>query len=235
MTEWIKRDCQCPIANHRHGTREAYLDDDCRCDECRGANAALARAYRRARAERRWNGGSAWVDPTGTRRRMQALAASGWSAAQLAEHFGMTDSAVYFLKNKLSDRCLAQTADKVRRVYDELWHVTPTGNAVGRTQLWASRAGFVEPWRWEGVDIDDPAAEPLTLEAPARKVDIDEIAVDRAVAGDPPAKMTKLERAEAIRRLTERGLSAREIRGVLKLNNSRMVTRDRARVRARAA
>lgn len=44
----IKRDCQCPRANHQHGTHLAYLRDGCRCDECTDAVAADARQrYRR--------------------------------------------------------------------------------------------------------------------------------------------------------------------------------------------
>lgn len=45
--------------------------------------------------------------------------------------------------------------------------------------------------------------------------DIDEIAVARATAGDPPARMTIAERAEAVRRLHQRHLSDPGIAGVL--------------------
>ncbi|MEU2073596.1 helix-turn-helix domain-containing protein [Streptomyces sp. NPDC013489] len=39
----------------------------------------------------------------------------------------------------------------------------------------------------------------------------DEVAIDRAVMGNPPARLTPRERATAIRRLDARGLSARQI------------------------
>lgn len=44
-----------------------------------------------------------------------------------------------------------------------------------------------------------------------RAVEPDEMAIERAVAGDPPERLTPRERAEAVRRLTGRGVSAEEI------------------------
>ncbi|WP_406298086.1 helix-turn-helix domain-containing protein [Embleya sp. NBC_00888] len=57
--------------------------------------------------------------------------------------------------------------------------------------------------------------------------DVDQIAVDRAVAGDPPATMTPAERYEAVRRLTARGLSADRIAEMLHIV-ARTVQRARA-------
>ncbi|MCI3279190.1 helix-turn-helix domain-containing protein [Streptomyces cylindrosporus] len=37
------------------------------------------------------------------------------------------------------------------------------------------------------------------------------MAIERAVAGDPPERLTPRERAAAVRKLSERGLSAEEI------------------------
>lgn len=44
-----------------------------------------------------------------------------------------------------------------------------------------------------------------------RAVEPDEMAIERAVAGDPPERLTPRERAAAVRRLSKRGLSAEEI------------------------
>jgi hypothetical protein len=57
-------------------------------------------------------------------------------------------------------------------------------------------------WRWEGVDIDDPDAEPL----PLVDDDVDEVAVERIIAGTlrPPRHARSPERIEAIRQLAGR-------------------------------
>lgn len=59
---------------------------------------------------------------------------------------------------------------------------------------------------------------------------VDEVAVERAVAGDPPAEMTRGERLEVTRQLTARGASAREIALILR-TTPRSVERYRAELR----
>jgi hypothetical protein len=49
------------------------------------------------------------------------------------------------------------------------------------------------------------------LGQPTRDTYVDEIAVQRAVNGDPPARLTQAEREAAVRRLYGRGLNDREI------------------------
>ena len=44
-----------------------------------------------------------------------------------------------------------------------------------------------------------------------RAVEPDEMAIERAMAGDPPERLTPRERAKAVRLLTARGVSAKEI------------------------
>lgn len=46
-----------------------------------------------------------------------------------------------------------------------------------------------------------------------RAVEPDEMAIQRAIAGDPPERLTPRERAAAVRALTRQGLSAEEIAG----------------------
>lgn len=58
-------------------------------------------------------------------------------------------------------------------------------------------------------------------------VDLDQVAIDRAVAGDPPAGMRPAERYEAVRRLTVCGLSAKQIAERLRVV-ARTVQRARA-------
>ncbi len=60
---------------------------------------------------------------------------------------------------------------------------------------------------------------------------VDEVSVARAVASDPPKSMTRAERQEVVRILTDRGLSAYKI-GVRLRIAQRTVTRLRARIKA---
>jgi DNA-binding NarL/FixJ family response regulator len=50
------------------------------------------------------------------------------------------------------------------------------------------------------------------------RADVDAVAIDRALHGDPPRIMTVAERQAAVLRLTERGHSAREIGDWLGMN-----------------
>lgn len=58
---------------------------------------------------------------------------------------------------------------------------------------------------------------------------IDEVAVARAAHGDP-VRLTRAERAEAVRRLTNHGRSAAQIAGLLRIT-PRSVVRNRAKLR----
>jgi hypothetical protein len=77
------------------------------------------------------------VDATGTRRRVQALARR-LAGGQVPPDF----------------------ADRVRRLYDQLWNVTPVGLAADRARAAARRFGWVSPLAWDDHEIDVPAATP---------------------------------------------------------------------------
>jgi hypothetical protein len=65
--------------------------------------------------------------------------------------------------------------------------------------------GYCERHRARWRRYGDPLGQPT------RDTYIDEIAVQRAVNGDPPAHLTQAEREEAVRRLHARGLNDRQI------------------------
>lgn len=196
------RDCSCKRAHHRHGTRDAYNRDRCRCGACRRANAAQHRSRRRRAAVRRWCGGSEWAEADGTRRRLQALSAAGWSTAALAEHMGVTKTAIAALRSTGQSRVLARTATLVAQLYDRLWWRTPTNRHPLRSGRHAEREGWIPPWRWHGVDLDDPGAEPLALPS-----QVDEVAVSEAVLGRR-VRLGNAERRAVIAELRRRGASA---------------------------
>ena len=155
----MKRDCCCPRARHVHGTAYAYQRDKCRCVDCRSAWAAHMRALRFRKSRQRWNGGTDWTDPTGTVRRLQALAAEGWTLADLADLLGVTRSGVHMLRSDPPARMLTATAERVRAVYEQLGppDLTPA-RRVARAR--ALRRGWAPPLAWDDDDLDNPAATP---------------------------------------------------------------------------
>ena len=205
-----------------HGTREGYLYDRCRCPECRAANRDWHRHYRRIAAERRWGARpSAWTSSVGTVRRLQALAAMGWSASEVARRLGVTDSAIFLLRATRGGRVLASTADRVAALYRDLADKPPTGNAIVRTKRWAERNGWRPPIAWDDDTIDDPDAQPYA----GAPVELDEIAVERYVAGTLKHREFQrysLELVEAIRILAGRRLTDAQIGDRVGVNKRRI-------------
>lgn len=105
------------------------------------------------------------IDPTGTRRRVQALAVRGWPRHLMATEIGM--SATYFKKALHKDRITAHVARLVADLYDAWWDQDPLEHglsriAVNRVRADAARDGFHGPLAWDEETIDDPKALPAT-------------------------------------------------------------------------
>ena len=103
------------------------------------------------------------VDATGTRRRIQALVAMGWTLNALGPKLGfhprrLTD----FLQ---ADRVLASTARRIAARYRTIQTWDPAAHGVSRRSITlarnlAAREGWHGPLAWE--DIDDPESQPET-------------------------------------------------------------------------
>ena len=106
------------------------------------------------------------VDAAGTRRRMQALAAAGWSAGRLAGLLGVERAHAGRIIRGDNPRVSAATARQVRGLYDELWDRPPPEGtrwektAANRTRNHARMQGWPLPAGWDDDEIDDPAAVP---------------------------------------------------------------------------
>ena len=106
----------------------------------------------------------ALVPAAGTRRRLQALVATGWAQSRLAGRLGM--SASNFGAAMGRERVTAATARAVERLYDELWD-KPPAEAGQHSRISASRArnyararGWAPPAAWDDDEMDDPDAKP---------------------------------------------------------------------------
>ncbi|KAB7850185.1 hypothetical protein [Streptomyces mobaraensis] len=105
----------------------------------------------------------AHVDATGTRRRLQALVAVGWTHRALAPHLGVDELYVGDLARQAL--VTARHARTVIKVYDLLWDADPlqhgvSAQSVTRSQALARREGWSAPMAWDDDEIDDPAAQP---------------------------------------------------------------------------
>lgn len=106
---------------------------------------------------------TARIDPTGTRRRVQALAVRGWSRVAMAREIGMSGAA--FKKACHKERVTARLARQVAALYDAWWDVDPIAygipaRSVERVRADAVRSGFHGPLEWDDDTIDDPQAVP---------------------------------------------------------------------------
>lgn len=175
--------------------------------------------------------GGARLDSTGTRRRLQALIALGWSVLRLTRHSGI-DRQV--LDATLTGRDVtAAHARAVRDLYNDLWDQTPEaatpGEARGITlaKRRAAQMSWAPPMAWDDDTIDDPNALPAHLDdASAETDDVDVVAVQRAVAGDRGARLTRAERWLALEQLARLGMSDREIAARLGVTDM-TILRDR--------
>jgi hypothetical protein len=293
------RDCRHRGRPHRHGTRTAYVKDQCRCTQCRAANSDASKtAYRdhvlgrsapfidaspvrshietlrkagigveriarlagissshvrelvpHARTGRRPiqrvrpqtaqrllaiavtdanRAARSHVDATGTRRRLEALVAVGWTQQALAVELGRSTNSLN--RSMTSETVTAGTARQVGELYEHLWdkqpqHATTDGlAAINAARALAASRGWPPPMAWDDIDADPtPTADP-----PDAADELDEIAVERAVAGDGLRleHLTIAEQNEVVRRLTEHGKSIRDIADQL-ATTKRTVSRRR--------
>lgn len=144
--------CDCGLM-HTHGTRRMYDVHGCGCILCRVHNAARAQAWRNDRTQ---PDGGRKVDPTGSRRRLEALAAAGVSRSVVGAALGITPGHVSQLRRKHAP-IRVDIAARITRVYEALWdYPTPCEITRGQAQRW----GYSPPMSWDDDEIDDPDAMP---------------------------------------------------------------------------
>lgn len=113
-------------------------------------------------------GATVVVDSTGTRRRLEALIALGWSINHLAADHGLDrqalDSALAWVPVQ------AATARAVRDMFEAIGDTRPPETnrwektAAARSRNRAAARGWLPPAEWDPADLDDPYAD-----APARE------------------------------------------------------------------
>ncbi len=176
------------------------------------------------------------VDATGTRRRLQALIAIGWAPVLLAAELGRRPNSLH--RSMTGPSVSARTAHEVVSVYERLWNATPPlatseQRATADAALaHAAAQGWPPPLAWDDIDADP--TPPASTAGPCRRDDIDEIAVERALAGDHISydDLTSVGQQEVVRSLSARGTSIRDIAAQLD-TTKRTVSRRGAHPSAR--
>lgn len=173
-------------------------------------------------------GAKALIDGTGTRRRLQALVAAGWSQSKIAARMGMTGANLNRVFNR-SDLVHASTARAVRDLYDELWDTPPPERehrdkiAASRARSLARRRGWMPALAWDDDSIDDPGAWANVTTEPGDAPDVDEIAVERFIAGDIPwQEVSVSDRLEAAVRMQRLGVSRNQIHAACHINQQQL-------------
>lgn len=190
----------------RHGERRGYyahrVAGEAACDPCKRAAAAAEQRYVLARMEGRPMRRRA----EGTQRRLRALQAMGWTLSEIAQQLGEQRTCVEKWCNEDRTYVYSATAHRVEQVYDRLCMTVPSGPWAARNRRMAARKGYAPPLAWD--DIDDPAEIPSGVTEP---VAIDEVVVERILAGDVTVRATLAERRQVCRRWHASGRSLAEL------------------------
>lgn len=202
----------------RHGTHRGYIVG-CRDDCCTRAHTIYMKLYRMGRRNR-------IVDPTGTRRRIQALQRLGWHHEEISRQAGMTPS---WSQNLLrGSKVTSRTALQIARAYDQLSMTLPPDTAYSRrTGARAERLGWAPPLAWDSIDTD-----PAPLGQRSRSYCdydsahiLDEATVIRVLAGEN-LPTNRAEKTEVMRRWLASGQSERSLCERLGWKAGRYMTRD---------
>ena len=129
-----------------------------------------------------------------------------------------------------TDEVTARTAADVAHLYEQLWNTRPQADtsrarrAIADALAKAAQHHWLTPLAWDDIDHNPEPPTPT----PDDSEDIDEIAVDLVLAGHGIrlSQLTPAEQDEAVRLLTERGKSVRDIAEQL-ATSTRTVSRRR--------
>lgn len=178
----------------RHGTVAGYNRIPCREECCKAAY----RRYRKAWHLERGRGQHRVISALGAQRRIQALAALGWSNASVARAAGLSPEYLHRILDYATVR--RETHKRIDDVYQRMSMTLPTEHpqTISATRNRAARNGWASPLAWE--NIDDPAEKPAgRYQAHRRTTEVDEAVVLRLLGGER-IDCTRAERDEAMRR-----------------------------------
>lgn len=142
-----------------------------------------------------------WIPALGTRRRLQALRAIGWSNLHLSKRLNMSELSASQLAMGRRDSVMRATARAIAAMYADLSErQAPMSAGEARNRTFAQRRSWFPPIAWEPELLDDPDALPCLL-PPVEPVDRElELHVQHLVAGHPVVPTSEAVK-EIIRRM----------------------------------
>jgi len=120
-----RRDCLHHAGPHRHGTRAAYVADDCRCTQCRVANRAAEQHRTAALRDGCWE---PFVDPAPARAHLNRLREQGLGLDQIAKLSGTPRATIRRLLGESSGkpaRIRIETSDRLLAIPISSEHLAP--------------------------------------------------------------------------------------------------------------
>lgn len=126
-----KRDCQCPRANHTHGTPTAYVIDKCRCTPCTEANTAREQARQAAKKAGTYDAGRTDAEPVRTH--IQQLRTRGYGLKQIAKLARVSQSTLGKIIYGDPSRNMPPRARVEKHVADRVLAIRPSLTTVGET------------------------------------------------------------------------------------------------------
>lgn len=165
------------------------------------------------------------VNATGTRRRLQALAALGWPVQTLNLRLGCSSRTTFLImrRSRKARMVTASTRDAVAALYAKLSVAPPPpSRQTSRVRRHAFERGWAPPVAWDEEQIDDPRAYPHGHLARAKRLDA--VAISAAVDGEIGVLLSAVEKAEVIRRCLARGVPMQAI--ARRADVSRTVVRE---------
>jgi hypothetical protein len=156
------------------------------------------------------------VDATGTRRKLQAMMAGGWSRNHLAAELHTTDDTISTWAHR------SQVQYRYVEAVDALYRRVGHRDGPSRKAAEAARAfGYLTHWAWDDDTIDDPAAEPIPYDRSTRHLremaqpardEVDPTRVLLAITGGlPRSDLTTAETVEVVSYLRRQGWEWQQI------------------------
>lgn len=99
------------------------------------------------------------IDAEPSRRRLQAMAALGWTSARIAEASSIPEMTVKRILQGRHDSVYRRTDNAVRTFYDAFSGTVPHGRPAVRARTLASRNGWAPPLAWDDIDNDTNPAD----------------------------------------------------------------------------
>jgi hypothetical protein len=148
------------LAGVPQSTMRALMYGASNREPCARIRPQTAAAILAVRAELRNVAAGTPVDAAGTRRRLEALVAIGWSRAKLGDRLGIGATGMSELLRR--GRVTAGRAQAAADLYDELWNRPPPENewrekiSAARSRNYAREHGWAPPVAWDDDQIDLP-------------------------------------------------------------------------------